>query len=158
MASPHTRGWTRGHLMEEVAIQGFPAHAGMDPCRASAWRALPGLPRTRGDGPMAVRHWPVQMAASPHTRGWTPFDVVVHVRVEGFPAHAGMDPQKGTPKRVHPRLPRTRGDGPSGTPATAPSSAASPHTRGWTLSRHGEAGPEPGFPAHAGMDPLKTCW
>ena len=54
-ASPHTRGWTPYLQREATALEGFPAHAGMD---LLAWRcrtSLRRLPRTRGDGPWTIR-------------------------------------------------------------------------------------------------------
>ena len=50
-------------------------------------------------------------------------------------------------------LPRTRGDGPAPRERSAASSAASPHTRGWTRGVEGPDVRRRGFPAHAGMDP-----
>ena len=35
-ASPHTRGWTSGRGHDPGALRGFPAHAGMDPCRCAS--------------------------------------------------------------------------------------------------------------------------
>ena len=52
MASPHTRGWTRGCAQSGDRASGFPAHAGMDPSIWFATRAWHRLPRTRGDGPV----------------------------------------------------------------------------------------------------------
>ena len=50
-------------------------------------------------------------------------------------------------------LPRTRGDGPPAFTRWLMGFPASPHTRGWTVSRHPGVRPGAGFPAHAGMDP-----
>ena len=122
-ASPHTRGWTRsaapvrlirrgfpahagmdpgrrGGGPLRILAAGFPAHAGMDPRRTRTASSRPGLPRTRGDGPdgfRSPRPWPW---ASPHTRGWTPQVDAGAGGIDGFPAHAGMDPG---------RSPRPRG-------------------------------------------------
>ena len=55
----------------------------------------------------------------------------------GFPAHAGMDPERRPVVAVE----------------------ASPRTRGWTQALFAERGrpvDRKGFPAHAGMDPGKT--
>ena len=49
--------------------------------------------------------------------------------------------------------PRTRGDGPGSSTTHGLVSAVSPHTRGWTLATGPLLAPDPGFPAHAGMDP-----
>ena len=52
------------------------------------------------------------------------------------------------------RVPRTRGDGPRPQRRAARSTWGSPHTRGWTPRPAGRVRRGPGFPAHAGMDPL----
>ena len=71
----------------------------------------------------------------------------------GFPAHAGMDPSRRLDGRSASRLPRTRGDGPRGITLRRTPAMASPHTRGWTVQDRRRAPRDPGFPAHAGMDP-----
>ena len=94
----------------------FPAHAGMDRCWTSTANRNRRVPRTRGDGPSSPMPW------------WKQPPV--------FPAHAGMDraaaspPGDGSACSPHTRgwtvshvpyyrpiwsVPRTRGDGPSGT-------------------------------------------
>ena len=91
--SPHTRGWTRDRDRMDRRDLGFPAHAGMDPCRSTCRASRRRFPRTRGDGPRhawtAARDLPV----SPHTRGWTHSRCGPVRRRPGFPAHAGMDPR-----------------------------------------------------------------
>ena len=153
MASPHTRGWTR--LDAELGRQrdGFPAHAGMDPSRCARRPAAARLPRTRGDGPQEGRFKRGLLAASPHTRGWTPWTAAGRAVAVGFPAHAGMDPARAAPATCAVRLPRTRGDGPPAPRAQARQRLASPHTRGWTPGRPVRRLGRGGFPAHAGMDP-----
>ena len=152
-ASPHTRGWTGYAPPARERPHGFPAHAGMD--RKSGARAPPrsGLPRTRGDGPVLLSPVSTVMPASPHTRGWTLDDRLRAVEVEGFPAHAGMDPELRGSASVGNGLPRTRGDRPRPSAFLDSRPGASPHTRGWTTGlpcwRPGACG----FPAHAGMDP-----
>ena len=157
MASPHTRGWTRHRRGRRRRRPGFPAHAGMDPTAGGARARATRLPRTRGDGPVpGSRVW-MGRGASPHTRGWTAVDLRPrHVHL-GFPAHAGMDPEEGDTQSDYPRLPRTRGDGPSTLVPPGLLCTASPHTRGWTL--HGLTGGRgrAGFPAHAGMDRVSTA-
>ena len=153
MASPHTRGWTEVHS-DPVRIEpGFPAHAGMDPGRGGTGRGGTGLPRTRGDGPLAFDPDLAAAAASPHTRGWTFSDGAAQQEIRGFPAHAGMDPPGLGGAAGALRLPRTRGDGPSDNDFVSIMTLASPHTRGWTHSLYSYSNVDPGFPAHAGMDP-----
>ena len=56
----------------------------------------------------------------------------VLVAGQGFPAHAGMDPDVLRDTLLVLRLPRTRGDGPRRKVRAGQSIEASPHTRGWT--------------------------
>ena len=156
-ASPHTRGWTLNHGPRAQYPRGFPAHAGMDPPLVQCRRRIPGLPRTRGDGPGHQQDVIVLVAASPHTRGWTRRAVYHTKRWRGFPAHAGMDPRWWRPAPAPSWLPRTRGDGPPAALTGFDVDQASPHTRGWTRTTDGGERTEPGFPAHAGMDP-RRCW
>ena len=55
LASPHTRGWTSWRRRSNRCRPGFPAHAGMDRRRARQAPPPSRLPRTRGDGPAAIR-------------------------------------------------------------------------------------------------------
>ena len=150
-ASPHTRGWTLARQGHRVAVDGFPAHAGMDPSRAARPPGRRGLPRTRGDGPESPARLYRWLTASPHTRGWTRGAVRAVVQVAGFPAHAGMDPSRAPSRSSRTRLPRTRGDGPQSDSVSVASYPASPHTRGWTCGRPATNAYPAGFPAHAGV-------
>ena len=154
-ASPHTRGWTRIVSPEPDHQTGFPAHAGMDPTSSSRATAGSRLPRTRGDGPRTAAGVSSSIGASPHTRGWTLTDEQGITITAGFPAHAGMDPPPIDGAKPRERLPRTRGDGPRRRWSSVQSTPASPHTRGWPLSASVWPSIEPGFPAHAGMDPVR---
>ena len=99
------------------------------------------------------------MAASPHTRGWTPVDLrsSASLRQAASPHTRGWTRVVIDCAGVERWLPRTRGDGPlTAYEVEAAPSAASPHTRGWTrLARiqRATAHYRFGFPAHAGMDP-----
>ena len=150
--SPHTRGWTARRTCCGCCGCGFPAHAGMDPLRRAVGDRAGRVPRTRGDGPSPSIARCVQVAGSPHTRGWTTPARGHFSRDPGFPAHAGMDPAPILPDRDHPRVPRTRGDGPPVPRSPGCRRRGSPHTRGWTLVPGRRGGSGRGFPAHAGMD------
>ena len=138
-------------------MPGFPAHAGMDPRPSRRCPSAERLPRTRGDGPRSSARSPYRLAASPHTRGWTPLRDQAGGGVPGFPAHAGMDLGKDLAREPGRGLPRTRGDGPSSPAARFDTRRASPHTRGWTRAAPGSPAAHAGFPAHAGMDPAPCC-
>ena len=113
------------------------------------------LPRARGDGPDFWSRFVSCFRASPRTRGWTP-SVLSRLKPErGFPAHAGMDPRSTFSRRAQERLPRARGDGPTSPHCEVEPVVASPRTRGWTRIVAGKHVFYTGFPAHAGMDPLK---
>ncbi len=131
-ASPHTRGWTRNPRPHLRALDGFPAHAGMDPVERPRYCWLARLPRTRGDGPHLQVLGADILRASPHTRGWTPARNTRPSWSRGFPAHAGMDPLLELDRSGERGLPRTRGDGPWYSDDTIKRAMASPHTRGWT--------------------------
>ena len=154
-ASPHTRGWTLLGEVDELPQVGFPAHAGMDPSPAPGRCRRPGLPRTRGDGPVSGRGAGSCAGASPHTRGWTGVGAGENADGSGFPAHAGMDPGRAGSLTSQSRLPRTRGDGPWAGDGGAADAGASPHTRGWTQLDAKVPARVRGFPAHAGMDPVR---
>ena len=150
--SPHTRGWTPADGVRDRGHQGFPAHAGMDPTRPHSPPPLPGVPRTRGDGPYGVAGDKRQVAGSPHTRGWTRGASWPGSATGGFPAHAGMDPMGPVCGSFCMRVPRTRGDGPGVCIYCGDLMGGSPHTRGWTRATDWSAAVSAGFPAHAGMD------
>ena len=175
--SPHTRGWTPLDLVAPQQPRGFPAHAGMDPFRAHSTRRRPWFPRTRGDGP-TVDGWPDEThRVSPHTRGWTRLPRGADRRVNGFPAHAGMDPPADIPRHIvlvvspHTRgwtrehgravgrrlgFPAHAGMDPSHKAPMVRCTRFPPHTRGWTVHRVADPPAAGGFPAHAGMDPTAT--
>ena len=151
--SPHARGWTR--LMRRYVAQddGFPARAGMDPVAAGAPSCPQRIPRTRGDGPVMVRHRRDRAGDSPHARGWTRAAHADGGEPRGFPARAGMDPLAIALHHAHLRIPRTRGDGPPPPTSPSPPPRDSPHARGWTRRRRARGPTDVGFPARAGMDP-----
>ena len=71
-ASPRMRGWTLLDCGVGIDIDGFPAHAGMDPLWSARPRACTGLPRACGDGPLRRAAARRDLRASPRMRGWTP--------------------------------------------------------------------------------------
>ena len=92
--SPHPRGWTlRGASLMGGRL-GFPAPAGMDPANERGSVGSSWIPRTRGDGPSAGVGGLAAAVDSPHPRGWTPCPPSNAVLPVGFPAPAGMDPER----------------------------------------------------------------
>ena len=108
-------------------------------------------PRTRGDGPRSGLFLLVLAKLSPHTRGWSDYQITFGCTQTVVPAHAGMVRGRFFRACAMRCCPRTRGDGPSGATAAPPPPSLSPHTRGWSAA-HGLLRPrELVVPAHAGM-------
>ena len=132
VVSPHTRGSTVFRLEEPFAVSGFPAHAGIDRSCANASSLRKRFPRTRGDRP-ELRHLPRKvLQVSPHTRGSTRRKPRGARGLQGFPAHAGIDPSPRRVSTVSCRFPRTRGDRPDRPVSDSALDLVSPHTRGST--------------------------
>ena len=91
LAPPPTRGWTLGAVPHARRLRGSPAHAGMDPRLCAATVPVRGLPRPRGDGPLAASCPVSVIEAPPPTRGWTVLQGPDEILRDGSPAHAGMD-------------------------------------------------------------------
>ena len=96
------------------------------------------------------------LVATPRTRGST-------VRVspswptgQGYPAHAGIDPQGVYFFWRKHRLPRARGDRPMSPLPLGVEITATPRTRGSTPSPDPLGHGPRGYPAHAGIDPLRV--
>ncbi len=154
LAPPLTRGWTPLAHRVAAALEGSPAHAGMDPPQQNTQDMISRLPRSRGDGPCAARPSRLSTSAPPLTRGWTPPGARRVPRAGGSPAHAGMDPRRHVDASREDGLPRSRGDGPLRAALADRSAWAPPLTRGWTPATVYHCRPSAGSPAHAGMDPL----
>ena len=156
LVSPPTRGWTPPSQAGGLTLDGFPAHAGMDPPPVHRPLRTRRFPRPRGDGPARGSRTRVSSLVSPPTRGWTVLQLLPDGRVEGFPAHAGMDRWRAPDFSASVRFPRPRGDGPPVLLGIVDPDEVSPPTRGWTLQACHHTGWVTGFPAHAGMDPAAT--
>ena len=153
VASPRTRGSTHDIIKINVGFIGFPAHAGID--LGVSWSVPIGqrLPRARGDRPPHVAVPDALDVASPRTRGSTLRRAVGRDIDQGFPAHAGIDLAPGRSPGLPSRLPRARGDRPFRCFLGGMATGASPRTRGSTRYLPNRVKHNPGFPAHAGIDP-----
>ncbi len=97
---------------------------------------------------------PTKLVAPPLTRGSTAVGRRHNLRIEGSPAHAGIDPSGWPWPACSRRLPRSRGDRPRRSASISISSWAPPLTRGSTRKAHVGRGIPEGSPAHAGIDLL----
>ena len=134
----------------------FPRPRGDGPRDCAGFLVYLRFPRPRGDGPLAGCVAVRLHRVSPPTRGWTMPHKRTCVMKMGFPAHAGMDLPHVVSVIGIARFPRPRGDGPLPIEITGFDIQVSPPTRGWTLYRSNRKRICVGFPAHAGMDPMKT--
>ncbi len=153
VVSPPTRGWTHPRHIASICYRGFPAHAGMDLAQPYDLSLSPGFPRPRGDGPQIGAFTRQGTTVSPPTRGWTLDEHREPTGDAGFPAHAGMDPPQCRFDASRNGFPRPRGDGPDILCRCVAIPMVSPPTRGWTRLWELADPSDPGFPAHAGMDP-----
>ena len=150
--SPRMRGWTarRRDCCGDCCV--FPAHAGMDRCRAHRPSEFRSVPRACGDGPCSTPSYSLPSKCSPRMRGWTGFTRRYRSMVAVFPAHAGMDRRRQPADGRAAGVPRACGDGPAGLGIPGRDMTCSPRMRGWTGSYVARRLPSSVFPAHAGMD------
>ena len=122
-------------------------------------------PRTRGDGPRSGLFLLVLAKLSPHTRGWSDYQITFGCTQTVVHAHAGMVRGRFFRACAMRCCPRTRGDGPSGATAAPPPPSLSPHTRGWSAAVRLSETTKRVVPAHAGMvrenntilNPIGSC-
>ncbi len=151
-ATPHTRGSTVNEDPYSEENEGYPAHAGIDPNRNGSARIQRRLPRTRGDRPISFAIAVDETKATPHTRGSTQVFDLCDSALEGYPAHAGIDPVVYADTSRWTWLPRTRGDRPYEFILLDDWKEATPHTRGSTVFPSILRPGTDGYPAHAGID------
>ena len=156
MAPPHPRGSTGEVGDGWHGSGGSPASAGIDPRTADAGSRASWLPRIRGDRPSPSSFQCLHRMAPPHPRGSTLVTRLVSVLPMGSPASAGIDPIPSRPPSPSSRLPRIRGDRPSGRWCIPRPWKAPPHPRGSTPCGLRQPGYAHGSPASAGID-LPRC-
>ncbi len=126
----------RWRAMSDLLSGRILLHAAAVPPGGPAARHHDPAPRTRGDGPPALRTGVLPPACSPHPRGWSRTGGHDDSRLVLLLAPAGMVPSD-RPRRhragAHP-APRTRGDGPLRVPSEPGTPSCSPHPRGWSRS------------------------
>ena len=152
-ATPHTRGSTCEYWRGMIGQLGYPAYAGIDPRMLGRYFTSLGLPRIRGDRPPGSDLPQLSVQATPHTRGSTLCYHYAPQILRGYPAYAGIDPSVGDANMPVLRLPRIRGDRPTGNGLDMFRLGATPHTRGSTHAIRVAEKLLKGYPAYAGIDP-----
>ncbi len=149
--SPPARGWPDSGNIPVHYMVAFPARAGMARTPASSRGRIRCVPRPRGDGPLFLYDRFRWRTRSPPARGWPGSEDRVRDLEHAFPARAGMARSRAESFFVLHRVPRPRGDGPTGTGFEIIPPSRSPPARGWPevykcADQMGFA-----FPARAGM-------
>src|SRR5690606_38927780 len=155
--SPHARGWSPGVTYYTRTSTLLPARAGMVLQVTERLLEVRPAPRTRGDGPTALKPAHDPILCSPHARGWSRTGRRARPRSRLLPARAGTVPRRprGSPART--AAPRTRGDGPPTWRRLPRPWDCSPHARGWSLRQHLLTGLLHLLPARAGMVPRRRA-
>ena len=154
-ATPHARGSTSHMAYPALAEPGYPACAGIDPVQRTLQSRSTRLPRMRGDRPSLSLILGDIPPATPHARGSTLRQIASLQSQVGYPACAGIDPQWPPRALLATRLPRMRGDRPAPTLLLATRNRATPHARGSTRRVRNPGRQHQGYPACAGIDPLR---
>ena len=133
-ATPHARGSTPFWRSAFSSSIGYPACAGIDRNIALNIFVLMRLPRMRGDRPLDLKRTGSRQEATPHARGSTFTVTEKIVKINGYPACAGIDPLNEEGKIAYRWLPRMRGDRPLFLLVQFLLELATPHARGSTRS------------------------
>ena len=152
-APPRMRGSTHAEQRAERNAVGSPAHAGIDPMRASGSSQGIGLPRACGDRPATGLVSYILYGAPPRMRGSTRPARRLPPAVAGSPAHAGIDLARWRCAPCPRGLPRACGDRPPSDYVVGVGVWAPPRMRGSTLFHRDLVDDARGSPAHAGIDP-----
>ncbi len=153
LSAPPARGWPQLFFNEVRITTVCPACAGMAPGCSVPHQAKLRLPRLRGDGPIDSQKPERVGVSAPPARGW-PLDLTRCVLLlKVCPACAGMAPISTSIFALCDRLPRLRGDGPTGPPLASLNSQSAPPARGWPRIGVRIVDDEKVCPARAGMAP-----
>ena len=131
-ATPHARGSTPPFERYAIFPSGYPACAGIDPRSQSQFQRYLRLPRMRGDRPNRTSGNALLIEATPHARGSTFTVTEKIVKINGYPACAGIDRRISTTSVSPSGLPRMRGDRPQYLSLLHLIVLATPHARGST--------------------------
>ena len=155
-STPRMRGSTHRGICAHSSLAVYPAHAGIDPPTARSLRGRSRLPRACGDRPSHDRaRWGAD-TSTPRMRGSTQPDRPDRGCDRVYPGHAGIDLCRECRFYRAASLPRACGDRPLRALLWLLRLRSTPRMRGSTPPPL-EPPPEPGvYPAHAGIDLIRT--
>ena len=149
--SPRARGCSQSQIRNSLALQVFPACAGMFPIERLQPFFHHGFPRVRGDVPWGDCSGAISALFSPRARGCS-FDFPINLAtIEVFPACAGMFRVRRRGNRPRRRFPRVRGDVPTHRATARGRCRFSPRARGCSHHTRNQTCYINVFPACAGM-------
>jgi len=111
--TPHARGSTHISFPGKVVRSVYPACAGIDRSISLRSTTATGLPRMRGDRPTSSSLNSGSCMFTPHARGSTPNSGAGRLRLNVYPACAGIDLFFSSRFKAALSLPRMRGDRPT---------------------------------------------
>ena len=132
----------------------YPACAGIDLIGVLTMSIVFCLPRMRGDRPIALSCILSMRSFTPHARGSTPADQILHPLEVVYPACAGIDRGGRSAVWTRTRLPRMRGDRPFSPNTSIARARFTPHARGSTPRKRPKGISGSVYPACAGIDPV----
>ena|SRR5690606_16101958 len=110
----------------------------------------------RGDRPDPTASTALCSVFTPHARGSTQIAWATDIRLQVYPACAGIDPHTAPSAAVRTSLPRMRGDRPYKVEQDYVKKRFTPHARGSTAGSHWPRTRPQVYPACAGIDPSGT--
>ena len=131
--TPHARGSTLSMQVYLEHVNVYPACAGIDRSRDTAFRVAIRLPRMRGDRPRLYHPQTSRLPFTPHARGSTHDRARKSKPKQVYPACAGIDPRGPSFSRSLGCLPRMRGDRPHDYDFVVVLWTFTPHARGSTV-------------------------
>ena len=153
MFSPRARGCSPRRRNQNHYCDVFPACAGMFPGFQAAMRNADGFPRVRGDVPTTDIRRTSLAAFSPRARGCSDGYAFRELKVQVFPACAGMFLQIPHHRPAAHCFPRVRGDVPLPVLPQRRDRWFSPRARGCSPKGVSNTTTRQVFPACAGMFP-----
>mgnify|MGYP001487898256 CR=1 FL=1 len=151
--SPQARGSTGCESARVPLACAFPAGAGINRADRKAQATGCGVPRRRGDQPVALQGATIAAGRSPQARGSTGVLQLRRQGVDAFPAGAGINRSRLIWRWISTCVPRRRGDQPRLATSHRLVLARSPQARGSTVGLRHAGLVNGAFPAGAGINP-----
>ena len=131
--SPRMRGWTPVRSIASPTVTIFPADAGVNLIPFGKYSPANDIPRGCGGEPLSRPALRYSHEYSPRMRGWTFRPVLILIKMDIFPADAGVNLLLAPSGVVSVDIPRGCGGEPMTGYGGCCGNGYSPRMRGWTL-------------------------